>query len=145
MGEAKRRKDAGEVRPDLAAQIALAGEAKHYCFILDRSDAGRRALAQMKHGPEEVQARVTGSAFKTWEALPHFGFVIVWGTWGLGGGLTMPAMDLTAVLTVGLPKAIERTLEKGGLCTVLPFVDPAHVEAIVARVGELQPTMGSAS
>lgn len=99
----------------------------------------------MQHGPEEVQARVKGSAFQTWEALPHFQFVIVWGTWGLGGGLTMPAIDLPTVLSVGLPKAIERTLEKGELCTVLPLVDPVHVEAIVACASELQPTLGSAS
>lgn len=42
MGEAKRRKDAGERRPDFAAQLALAAEAKHYCFILDRSETGCR-------------------------------------------------------------------------------------------------------
>ncbi|KKI36163.1 hypothetical protein VI03_25715 [Burkholderia vietnamiensis] len=121
------------------------GQAPHYAFILDRSAVGQKAFEEMKRGPKEIQARARSEAMHLWEQSLHFPFVLVWGTWGYSGGLTMPVANLNALLEQALPKAIERTSEKGGMCAFMPLIDESLVEVVTSRIAQLQPTEGSAS
>jgi hypothetical protein len=121
------------------------GKAPHYAFILDRSDAGQKVLEQMKSGPAELRDRATSAAVTLWQNTPHFAFVVIWGTWGYSGGLTIPTADLQFLLTQSLPKVVERTTEKGGLCTFVPAVDDSLRPAVLGRLAELQPTDGPAA
>lgn len=148
MGEAKNRgtfdeRRAGAAqRNDAVFQTLDQGKAPHYAFILDRSAVGQQALAQMKRGPEEIQDRVKGNAMQLWEQSPQFAFVVIWGTWGFSGGLTIPTTNIDFLLEQALPKVVERTLEKGGLCAFMPVVEASLVERITSRIAQLQPTEG---
>ncbi|CAE6795552.1 hypothetical protein R70006_05055 [Paraburkholderia domus] len=150
MGEAKRRgafderKAASQNNAGVLRAIDQ-GDAPHYAFILDRSATGRKALAEMKRGPEEIQARVNGEAMKLWETSPQFSLVVIWGTWGYSGGLTIPTANANLLLEEVLPKVMERTLEKGGLCTFMPLIDESLVESVTGRLAQLQPTAGLGS
>ena len=148
MGEAKRRGTEAERREQAlkdgnasAINAIQSGIAPHYAFIFDRSDKAATVLAAMKRGPEELRVRIASAAVQFWEA-SHFPFVIVWGTWGYTGGLTLPCLDLDSLLGEGLAAAFKRTTEKGGLCAFVPFVADELVDAIQARIAELQPTSG---
>lgn len=148
MGEAKKRGSADERRTsaeqqgDNARRLISQGDAPHYGFILDRSEMGRKVLEQMKTGPADVRDRATSPAVQMWEAMPHFPYVVIWGSWGYSGGLTIPTADLTALLAEALPKVMERTTQKGGLCTFVPAVDPSVLEMVMGRLAELQPSTG---
>ncbi|NMV39859.1 hypothetical protein [Ralstonia insidiosa] len=147
MGEAKRRgtfdeRRAGSQQNATAFRMLDQGRAPHYAFILDRSATGQMALAEMKRGPEEIQARVKGSAMQLWEKSPQFAYVVIWGTWGYSGGLTIPTTNTDVLLKETLPKVMERTLEKGGLCAFMPLIDASLVDTVGSRIAQLQPAEG---
>lgn len=119
--------------------------AKHYAFILDRSETGIKTLAELKDKSCPFQDRFTSGAFQIWEELHDFGYIVVWGSLGYSGGLTIPAKDLDTLLNEALPKTIERTLEKGGLCAFTIAVDPAVAPQVQACIETLQPTFGPVS
>lgn len=126
-----------------AVELVRRGEAPHYAFVIDRSQVGQRLLQGLRDGPAEVRARVTSEAFKLWESAPHFTYLVIWGTWGWSGGLTIPTVDLDTLLNQALPKVMERTIEKGGLCSWMPAVAEDVQQQVMARLAELQPTPGS--
>ena len=148
MGEAKRRGTEAERREKAmkagnasAVNAIKSGLAPHYGFIFDRSERASKAIQAMREGPEEMRERIGSSAVQFWEQ-SHFKFVIVWGSFGYTGGLTLPCIDLDALLSEGLPAAIKRTTEKGGMCAFAPFVEDSLVDVIQSRIAELQPTEG---
>jgi hypothetical protein len=148
MGQAKKRGSfderanaAMEKNPVLA--LIARGNAPHYAFILDRSDAGKQTLEALRHGPAELRDRVQSTSFQMWDAT-QFQFLILWGTWGYSGGLTIPVRDIEFLCNEGLPVTIKKTAEKGGLCTFALGVDPSWHERINARLAELQPVDGAA-
>ena len=146
MGEAKTRGSFEERRAEAFRQSApvlemiAKGQAPHYAFILDRSARARAIIGAMRQLPE-LKARTDGAAFQLWEQLGT-PYVVMWGTWGYTGGLTLPCFHLEAMLGEALPAVMERVAEKGGLCSWLPCVDDAIVERVQARIAELQPTGG---
>lgn len=148
MGEAKHRGTKEEristvtMQNEEAARMIVGGQAPHYAFIFDRSPKGHGAFQQMKEGPPEIQARANSAAVQLWETTPEFEFVVIWGTWGYSGGLTLPCLDLAALLGHAIPAAVERTTEKGGLCAFMPIVDETVRSAVIARIAELQPSPG---
>lgn len=146
MGEAKRRGDeesrkqsALERQNAAATDFIRRGGAPHYAFILDRSEVGREVLRGLKKGPAELRARATSAAVQLWEGLPHMEYCVIWGTWGYSGGLTLPTANLEVLLNEAIPAAVQRTLEKGGLCTFMPGVDEAVRDAVLQKIAELQP------
>ena len=147
MGDAKRRGTPDErvtaAREGIKPAMALIerGLAPHYTFILDRSPAGLAGLAAMRAEPQDLHARANSSAMKFWEA-SHFPYVVIWGTWGYSGGLTMPALNLSALLDEALPVVMARLREKGGLCAFFPIVDKSVEKQITDRLAQLQPTIG---
>jgi hypothetical protein len=150
MGEAKRRGTEAERREQAlrdgnasAVDAIKSGIAPHYAFIFDRSSKASTVLAKMKSGPEELSSCMASSAVQFWEA-SHFPFVIICGSWGYTGGLTLPCLDIDTLLGEGLPAVFQRTNEKGGLCAFVPFVADELVEAIYSRIAELQPSSGPA-
>lgn len=151
MGEAKRRgtpedrAEAGRKQNEQALKMISRGIAPHYAFVLDRSPVGQTVLQQLKSGPAELKARATSPAVQLWESAPNFEFVIIWGTWGYSGGLTIPTADLNFLLNEALPATMKRTLEKGGLCAFMPAIDEKIRDVVVGNIAELQPTSGSSS
>lgn len=147
MGEAKRGTEAERREQALkdgnasAFSAIKSGIAPHYAFVFDRSEKAATALAAMKKGPEEMRVRIASAAVEFWE-MSHFEFVIVWGTWGYTGGLTIPCLNLAFLLNEGLPATFKRTAEKGGLCAFAPFVADEVSDAIQTKIAELQPTSG---
>ena len=111
--------------------------------VVTRYSEVEKLLGALKKGPDEVRERVGSPAVQLWEA-SHFPYVVIWGTWGWSGGLTVQALDLQNLLAEGLPAVVARTLEKGGLCTFLPGVDDAVLDQVLGRIAELQPSTGSA-
>ena len=99
MGEANRRGSFDERKAQAqrdnagAFKLIERGEAPHYAFIIDRSPKGLQLLGALKKGPDEVRERVGSPAVQLWEA-SHFPYVVIWGTWGWSGGLTVQALDL---------------------------------------------------
>lgn len=148
MGEAKRRgsaeerKSAAMMNNEDILRLFKEGKAPHYAIILDRSETGLKVLEQLKRGPAELQARANSSAVELWYSMPQFAFVLIWGTWGYSGGLTLPTANMEFLLGEAIPKAMERTTEKGGLCAFIPCVDKSLHEPILNKVAELQPTSG---
>lgn len=126
-----------------ALELVRRGEAPHYAFVIDRSQVGQGLLQGLRAGPAEVRERVTSEAFKLWESMPHFKYLVIWGTWGWSGGLTIPTVDLDALLNQAMPKVMERTIGKGGLCSWMPGVAEDVQQQVMARLAELQPTPGS--
>lgn len=148
MGEAKRRGTEAERREQAlkdgnasAIHAIKSGMAPHYAFIFDRSSKASTALEAMKRGPAELQNRIASSAVQFWEG-SHFEYVIVWGSWGYTGGLTLPCLNLDFLIREGLPAAFKRTTEKGGLCAWAPFVSDEVMESIQTKIAEMQPTDG---
>lgn len=148
MGEAKNRGSFEERKSQAMAgnegiiELMKQGAAPHYAFILDKSPKGLSVLAQLKQAPEEIRARATSPATQLWEAA-HFPFIVIWGTWGWSGGMTLQALDLGNLLNEALPKVIERTLEKGGLCAFIPGVSDDVLDAVMTKIAELQPVGGN--
>lgn len=148
MGEAKRRGTASERRAEALGKggdvlgLIRSGDAPHYAFVLDRSEVGLGILKAMRHGPDELRARANSAAVALWEQTPHFQYVVIWGSWGYSGGLTLPTANIEFLLAESLPAATKRTQEKGGLCTFIPGVAAEVRDAILVRIAELQPVSG---
>lgn len=149
MGEAKRRgtqterSSAAQKQNEQVLGLIANSEAPHYAFIIDRSPRGQRALAVLKEGPPEIRERFKSAAFQFWEQAQPFEFVIVWGTWGYTGGLTVPVDSLDGLIAQGIPSVVERVLEKGGYCAFLVATDEKHQATIEARLAELHPVTGA--
>lgn len=148
MGEAKSRGSFEDRRRQSAdgnegiIELMKQGAAPHYAFILDKSPKGLGVLARLKRAPEEIRARARSPAIQLWEAA-HFPYIVIWGTWGWSGGMTLQALDLDNLLHEALPKVMERTLEKGGLCAFVTGVSDDVLDAVMAKIAELQPAGGN--
>lgn len=124
----------------------VAGSSEHYAFIIDRSDKGRELLNRLRNAPREeseFRDRANGVGIKVWEE-SGYEFVVIWGTFGYSGGLTIPTLDMDNLLHKAIPAVIEKTREKGGECAFFVSVNPAIVKKIERRLAELQPTTGTA-
>lgn len=124
----------------------VAGSSEHYAFIIDRSDKGRELLNRLRNAPREeseFRDRANGVGIKVWDE-SGYEFVIIWGTFGYSGGLTIPTLDMDSLLNRAIPAVIEKTREKGGECAFFVSVDPALAQKIEQRLAELQPTVGTA-
>lgn len=147
MGEAKRRgteaqrkEKAIEGNANVTGPIGPHGTS-HYAFILDRSPQAVEALKKLKSGPTEIKNRMASAAVQFWEE-SHFPYIVIWGTWGMTGGLTIPCLDVNSLLNEAIPAAMNRTLEKGGMCVFAPMVADDLVEPVKLKIAELQPTIG---
>lgn len=83
-----------------------AARSEHYAFIIDRSDHGREMLSQLRNAqPEHSEFRecAYGVGIKTWEE-SGYEFVIIWGTFGYSGGLTIPTKDIDHLLHIAIIK-----------------------------------------
>ncbi|MRR53372.1 MAG: hypothetical protein EG822_02530 [Deltaproteobacteria bacterium] len=123
-----------------------AGRSEHYAFIIDRSEKGREMLGQLRNSPpedSEFRERAYGVGIKTWEE-SGYEFVIIWGTFGYSGGLTIPTKDINHLLQNAIPTVIEKTKEKDGECVFFIGVHPAIAPIIKQRLAELQPEVGTA-
>lgn len=153
MGQAKNRGTFEErlrqarAGSDAIIDLIRQGGAPHYAFILDKSSKGVHVLSKLKQGPEELRERTRNLAVQMWEEDEEnlFPFLVIWGTWGFSGGLTLQVRDLRALLQEALPKVMERTLEKGGLCAFLPVVAEDALDAVLSKIAEMQPTAGNQS
>jgi hypothetical protein len=124
----------------------VAGRSEHYAFIIDRSEKGQEMLNRLRNAPledSEFRDRAYGVGMKVWEE-SGYEFVIIWGTFGYTGGLTIPTLDIDNLLYKAIPAVIEKTREKGGECAFFVAVNPAVAPKIEARLAELQPTAGTA-
>jgi hypothetical protein len=121
-------------------ELVASGAAPHYAFILDRSPRSKQVIEAMRNIPE-LRARTESPAFRLWEELGT-PYLVMWGTWGYTGGLTIPCFHLEAMLEEALPTVMERVIEKGGLCSFLPCVEDSISGLVQARIAELQPTGG---
>jgi hypothetical protein len=124
----------------------VAGRSEHYAFIIDRSEKGRELLNRLRNAPQEdseFRDRAYGVGIKVWEE-SGYEFVIIWGTFGYAGGLTIPTSDIDNLLYKAIPAVIEKTREKGGECAFFVAVNPAVAPRIEQRLAELQPTVGTA-
>lgn len=148
MGEAKNRgsfedrKRQAMVGNEGILELIKQGAAPHYAFILDKSPKGLGVLDQLKRAPDELRARATSPATQLWE-VAHFPYIVIWGTWGWSGGMTLQALDLENLLNEALPKVMERTLEKGGLCAFIPGVSDDVLDSVMKKIAELQPVGGN--
>lgn len=148
MGEAKRRGSTDERvknamnNNEKMLSLIKDGKAPHYAFVLDRSAKGLETLAQLMKGPDELKARAKSHAVELWK-LTHFEFIVIWGTWGYSGGLTVQALNIEQLLNEALPAVIKRTLEKRGLCSFMPAIDEIHLESFMNKIAELQPIVDS--
>lgn len=123
-----------------------ANRSEHYAFIIDRSEQGWELLEQMRNDTREkseFRDRAYGVGIRVWEE-SGYEFVVIWGTFGYSGGLTIPTSDMNHLLTRTIPTVIEKTEEKGGDCVFFLAVDPAVAPIIEQRLMELQPPVGTA-
>lgn len=141
----ERKKSALEQQNESAIRLMKTGVAPHYAFILDRSPVGQQVLNQMKNGPDELKARVSSEAVKLWEGMSNFEYVVIWGSWGFSGGLTLPTANLNFLLNEALPAAMTRTNEKGGMCAFIPAVSESVREVVLGKIAELQPVAGQSA
>jgi hypothetical protein len=124
----------------------VAGRSEHYAFIIDRSEKGRELLGRLRNAPKEdseLRERACGEGIKVWEE-SGYEFVVIWGTFGYPGGLTIPTLDIDSLLRKAIPVVIEKTSEKGGDCAFFVAVNPSVAPIIEQRLAELQPTVGTA-
>jgi hypothetical protein len=150
MGEAKRRGTpeervaAAKANHQAVVDAVSTGRAQNYAFIFDRSTAGREAIDFIKRtAPDDIKARLETPAFQVWDAT-GFEFLVIWGTFGATGGLTVPTADIDALLSETLPAVMKRNNEVGGLCACSPAVAPEFRERIAQKLAELQPFEGTA-
>lgn len=148
MGQAKNKGSFEERKAQASttgsALRSLVGtkEVPHYAFVLDKSAAGKKMLDLLKKGPSEIKQRFLSPSFVLWEQA-HFPYVVVWGTFGYSGGLTVNALDLDTLCNEALPKVMERIELKGGLCSFIVNVgDDSTASIIQSKLAELQPTHG---
>jgi hypothetical protein len=150
MGEAKRRgtpeerEAAAKANHQAAIDAVSTGRAPNYAFIFDRSATGRDAIDFIKRtAPDDLKARLEAPAFQVWDAT-GFEFVVIWGTFGATGGLTVPTVDIDTLLGETLPAVVKRNNEVGGLCAFSPAVAPEFRARIAQKLAELQPFEGPA-
>ena len=129
--------------PTLASLID-SGVVRHYGIVLDRSDRAWSTVQSMRSSATEFRDRANSDAFKMWEAGRH-PFAILWGTIGVAGGLTIGAASLEELLSHAIPAAVERSREKGGLCTFMVAVDDDLERKVQGRVASAQQLPGNAS
>lgn len=144
MGQAKNRGGFEQRKESASPRLNLdaLAHARHYAFILDKSPKGVEVIEQIKKGPAEIKARINSPAVELWEK-SHFQFLVIWGTIGYSGGLTIPTLDMKNLLSQALPAVMQRTLEKGGFCSFIVGVAPDLAKTIEQRLAELQPVEGS--
>ena len=116
---------------------------RHYALVLDRSEQAQE-LIQWSTVNAELRDRIQSDAFRFWQD-GHTPYVVVWGSIGYSGGMTIMAPDLPALLFDALPAVVTRTAEKGGLCAFLLGVDTAVHKQIDERLAQLQPVAGDQS
>lgn len=152
MGDAKKRgthedrkRTALEQQNESVTRLMKSGAAPHYAFVLDRSPVGQQLLNQLRNGPDELKARAYSDAVKLWEEMPNFEYVVIWGSWGFSGGLTLPTANMDFLLDEALPAVMKRTNEKGGMCVFIPAVSESVREAVVGKIAELQPVTGQSA
>ncbi len=124
----------------------VAGRSEHYAFIIDRSAQGLELLEQLRTATpadSEFRDRAYGVGIKAWEE-SGYEFVVIWGTFGYSGGLTIPTLDMENLLRKAIPAVIENTHEKGGDCVFFVAVNPDLAHIIQQRLTELHPTVGTA-
>lgn len=91
----------------------LTGEAAHYAFILDRSDAGLLLESHiMANGPEDLRETFFKDAFRQWRAssLP---FLVLWGSFDSEHNMALGARDEDELLNEALLEIQNRTQENG--------------------------------
>lgn len=119
------------------------GVAPHYAIVLDRSDAGREMMQAIRTDTQlGLVERLDEESLKMWTKLTAFEFLVISGSWGLGGGATLPTRDIDSLLSAGLGDALKRAAAKGGKCTFFLGVDPKYRQRIEYRLAELQPARG---
>ncbi|MEX3992713.1 hypothetical protein AB4Y35_18305 [Paraburkholderia sp. EG286A] len=119
------------------------GKTPHYVFIFDRTDSSRDAVMK-RSAPEDLRSRLTAPAFKLWERHTGYQFVALLGSFGASGGLTMPTVDINALIEKTLPAIMKRNNEIGGLCSRVPSAAPEFRPLIEQKLAELQPIEGAA-
>lgn len=125
---------------------ALAARSEHYAFIIDRSPAGREMLERLRSGSGDnavLRERAEGPGIRVWEE-SGYEFVVIWGTFGYSGGLTIPTRDLSSLLQKVIPTVMEKTREKGGECEFFVAVDPACAPGIEKVLAVFQSMRGTA-
>ncbi|MDP2368789.1 hypothetical protein [Rhodoferax sp.] len=118
------------------------GQLPNYTFVVDRSTKGLEFLEQLKSRPAGMfDAGKANDPVLLWEASPH-PYFLAWGRWGSEAGFTIQVSSIESLLTMALPKAMERTLKMGGLCAFVAAVDDKVRPVIERRNAELQPVAG---
>ncbi|WP_018079488.1 hypothetical protein [Thiobacillus denitrificans] len=147
MGQAKRR-GTFEQRKSRVTQSQLeaaidGGVLKHYAFVIDRSARGRQVIDALRTGPEEMRARINHPVFNQWEA-SQYEFLVIWGSFGYTGGLTLLARDVDELVNAALPAVVDRIHEKDdGLCSFMFGVSPDIAQSLQDKVAELQAAVGN--
>jgi hypothetical protein len=150
MGQAKQRgtfeqrKAGASGHGRQIADLVNSGTTPHYAFIFDKSPEGRNLMDRLRCGPAEIKARINHPAVELWESM-DFEFMVIWGTFGYSGGLTVPTKDSEVLLAEALPRVVQRTIEKGGLCAFIVGVSKSLAETVQSRLAELQATTGNSS
>lgn len=110
--------------------------------MVDRSRNGLEFLKHLKSRPAGMfNAGKANDPLLLWEASPH-PFFLACGRWGSPAGFTIQISSIESLLKMALPKALERTLEVGGLCAFVAAVDDSIRPMIDQRKAELQPLGG---
>lgn len=126
----------------VALRLMEDGRLPNYTFVVDRSRNGLEFLKHLKSRPAGMfNAGKANDPLLIWEASPH-PFFLAWGRWGSPAGFTIQISSIESLLKMALPKAMERTLEAGGLCAFVAAVDDRILSVIEQRKAELQPLEG---
>lgn len=139
MGQAKNRGTHAE--RVVAAVAKQAAHQQNFVFVWDDSEIGRQELDRfLTKGPPHF-ANTLRPKLEALRAM-HPRYIAFFGTLAYSGGLSCAAMDDHDLLDGVLPRLVERSLERGGLCSFSIAVDPQRRVAIEQRLAELQPVMG---
>jgi len=123
--------------------IAEAVDAPNYMFIVDRSPSGQELLHRFKIGPAELRIHIANSVeFQRWE-VSSAEFVVIWGEWGVMGGMVVGANDLNTLLEDALPNVMARNAKTGGTCGFIPGVNKKILPPLMSRLKALQPATQS--
>jgi hypothetical protein len=72
-----------------------------------------------------------------------FPYIIIQGSWGYTGGLTIQSHTIDDLIDSCLDQVMTRILEKGGLCSFIPGISDEFTDRLSAKLAEIQPTKGS--
>lgn len=126
----------------VALRLMDEGSLQNYTFVVDRSHKGLEFLKHLKSRPAAMfNAGKANDPLLLWEASAH-PFFLAWGRWGSTAGFTIQVSNIESLLSLALPKAMERTLKAGGLCAFVAAVDDRIRPVIEQRQAELQPLRG---